>query len=50
MRRMQGEQSLWRENAYGDIWQEPQLFDQGDAVQTELDPTTDDEEEKWRTR
>ena len=37
--RIQGEQPLWRENAHGDIWQEPQLFDQGASAQTELDTT-----------
>ena len=43
---MQGEHSLWRENAYGDIWQEPQLFDQGAGAQTEQD-TTPEKEETW---
>ena len=44
--RIQGEQPLWRQNAHGDIWQEPQLFDQGASAQTEPGPTgsTDEEE------
>ena len=37
--RIQGEQSLWGQNAHGDIWQEPQLFDQDARAQTELDTT-----------
>jgi hypothetical protein len=45
---MHGEQSLWSENAYGDIWQEPQLGDLPLAAQTELQPPatagTDEEE------
>lgn len=49
--RIQGEQPLWRENAHGDIWQEPQLFDQGASAQTELDTPapagTDERDRAW---